>query len=37
MAYIPCPVDECPHLSKQDREEGKTCIDHPCTCVYDKD
>ncbi len=28
----PCPEWQCPDLSSEDRREGKTCPDHPCTC-----
>lgn len=28
----PCPEWNCPDLSQEDRREGKTCRDHPCSC-----
>lgn len=28
-----CPEWNCPDLSAEDRREGKTCPDHPCTCA----
>lgn len=28
----PCP-QPCSHLSQQDAREGRTCTEHPCTCV----
>lgn len=31
----PCPEWHCPDLSSEDRREGKTCPDHPCTCSGD--
>ena len=31
----PCPEWHCPDLSAEDRRDGKTCPDHPCTCSSD--
>lgn len=28
----PCPEWNCPDLSAEDRRDGKTCPEHPCTC-----
>lgn len=29
----PCPAWSCPDLSTEDRRDGKTCPEHPCTCA----
>ena len=31
-----CP-QPCDHLSQQDAREGKTCVEHPCTCAESRD
>lgn len=31
-AVTECPEWRCPDLSAEDRRDGKTCPDHPCTC-----
>ena len=31
----PCPEWQCPDLSSEDRREGRTCPEHPCTCSTD--
>ena len=28
----PCPEWHCPDLSSEERREGLTCPEHPCTC-----
>lgn len=28
-----CPEWLCPELSTEDRRDGNTCPDHPCTCA----
>jgi len=32
-----CPEWNCPDLSTDDRREGKTCPDHPCTCSAERE